>query len=239
MLSKEWRKKNLKALGFDTVKQFQKWVLITADGVPGKTTDKWLSKVSKYAKKQLSKQKGVTAKMLLSSDKMGTGTIKAIKEYEKSQGEKKLEGRLNKADRERLGLEKVLPTKAVFSWQNRDGSINWSKVPYFKKEEFYSKNDKGSPKAHVNPYLLDMLIDMRKHFGKPVLITSGVRSKAYNNSLRGSSPTSGHRYGKAADISINGVSKNSIMQRAKKYKKYKFTYTNNDNMKYAVHVEVK
>jgi zinc D-Ala-D-Ala carboxypeptidase len=41
---------------------------------------------------------------------------------------------------------------------------------------------------------------IRKHFGKPIFVSSGYRSKALNDATPGSSPTSQHCSGEALDL---------------------------------------
>ncbi|VXC90759.1 D-Ala-D-Ala carboxypeptidase family metallohydrolase [Sphingomonas sp. 8AM] len=62
--------------------------------------------------------------------------------------------------------------------------------------------------AHVDALkllCLKVLEPVRAHFGRPVRINSGFRS-AKTNAAVGSSSTSQHRRGEAADIEIDGVS---------------------------------
>lgn len=62
--------------------------------------------------------------------------------------------------------------------------------------------------AHVDALkllCLKVLEPVRAHFGRPVRVNSGYRS-AKTNAAVGSSPTSQHRRGEAADIEIDGVS---------------------------------
>lgn len=56
-----------------------------------------------------------------------------------------------------------------------------------------------------------VLEPVRAHFGRPVRVNSGYRSAATNAAV-GSSPTSQHRRGEAADIEIPGVS-NDVLAR--------------------------
>jgi len=45
---------------------------------------------------------------------------------------------------------------------------------------------------------------IRKHFGKPIFLSSGYRSKALNSAVPGSSPTSQHCSGEALDLDQDG-----------------------------------
>ena len=87
-------------------------------------------------------------------------------------------------------------------------------TPHFTTEEFeVSRKAKElgirnkMPQIHaVNALALciNVLEKVREHFGKPVTITSGYRSVALNEAIRGEA-TSQHCFGKAADIVIDGV----------------------------------
>lgn len=81
-------------------------------------------------------------------------------------------------------------------------------APHFDLEEFVCEC-KG---AYCNGYselfniqLLVIVEAVRVKYNKPVKITSALRDSKYNASLKGSSPTSYHKYGRALDIYIAGV----------------------------------
>lgn len=73
----------------------------------------------------------------------------------------------------------------------------------FKASEFACKD--GSDVILIDPLLLWILQNVRDHFGKPVVITSGYRTPAYNANLSGASSTSYHMQGRAADFVVSGV----------------------------------
>ena len=72
---------------------------------------------------------------------------------------------------------------------------------------------------------LDALIDLcvnvlqpiRNHFKKPVHINSGFRSTKVNNAVPGSSKTSQHKKGEAADIEIYGISNIALAEWIRDY----------------------
>jgi uncharacterized protein YcbK (DUF882 family) len=73
------------------------------------------------------------------------------------------------------------------------------------------------------------------------MITSGIRCSKKNASLVGSSPTSMHMYGRAADFHIHGIDIKDILAYCAILKKkgyISYYYTNNTNMKGAVHIQV-
>lgn len=71
----------------------------------------------------------------------------------------------------------------------------------------------GSDEIRIDPKLVDYLEKIRAHFGKPVRITSGYRSPAYNAKV-GGVKNSYHLKGMAADIVIDGVKSKEVAQYA-------------------------
>lgn len=82
---------------------------------------------------------------------------------------------------------------------------------HFKKKEFECKCGcgLGLKDGDVNPKLVEVLEDVRTHFGKPVVINSGLRCEAHNKKV-GGTKASQHLLGTAADIRIAGVSPNDV-----------------------------
>lgn len=90
---------------------------------------------------------------------------------------------------------------------SKEGTKTLSKN--FKIREF--KCNDGSDTIFVSPELVTVLQDVRDHFGRAVFITSAYRTDAYNKKCGGSA-YSQHKYGTAADFTVNGVSP-SIVQK--------------------------
>lgn len=109
---------------------------------------------------------------------------------------------------------------------------------YFRFTEFKCKCGKCNSSAYLDPRLLTYLDEMRIYFGKPVVITSGIRCKKYNNSLPGSSPISGHLRGKAADVYIKGVDPTVIRKWWISNVPGSYAYCGTKNMGNCCHVEV-
>lgn len=78
----------------------------------------------------------------------------------------------------------------------------------FSPEEFKcecgGKYCSGYP-SYMKKVELKNLQRIRDHFGKPMVITCGLRCKPYNNSLAGSIPNSKHLSGYACDFYMKGV----------------------------------
>lgn len=83
---------------------------------------------------------------------------------------------------------------------------------HFKVKEFACSD--GSRPVFVSDDLVNMLENIRQHFGKPITITSGFRTASYNKKVSGSSSNSMHTYGIAADIKVENVSPESVYQYA-------------------------
>lgn len=74
---------------------------------------------------------------------------------------------------------------------------------YFSRDEFKCKCGCGC--NTVDAELLEHLMEVRIHFGKPMTITSAHRCSSHNKKVGGGS-NSQHLYARAADFQISGVS---------------------------------
>ena len=83
----------------------------------------------------------------------------------------------------------------------RDGEAYLS--PHFRVQEFRCKD--GSDPVFVDTALVELLEQLRAHFGKAVTITSGYRTPAHNAAV-GGSKSSQHLLGRAADIQVASTS---------------------------------
>lgn len=72
----------------------------------------------------------------------------------------------------------------------------------FRVREFACKD--GSRQVLIDPALVDVLQQVRDHFGAAVNINSGYRTPDYNRKIKGAD-NSQHCYGTAADITVRGV----------------------------------
>lgn len=68
------------------------------------------------------------------------------------------------------------------------------------------QNTPGEKELDNLHYLARVLEQVRHLVGKPVSVTSGYRSKELNDKISGSSSTSAHMRGMAADINVDGIS---------------------------------
>lgn len=81
----------------------------------------------------------------------------------------------------------------------KDGEKHLSKN--FRVLEFACR-DRSDP-VFVDSALVDVLQDIRDHFGQPVRLTSGYRTAAHNATVKNASWYSQHLYGRAADIRVD------------------------------------
>ena len=84
--------------------------------------------------------------------------------------------------------------------RRKDGNALLSRS--FRVREFACRD--GSDPLFVDSALVQLLQDIRDHFGVPVVITSGYRTAAHTRAV-GGALYSQHCYGRAADIRVAGV----------------------------------
>ena len=80
---------------------------------------------------------------------------------------------------------------------------------HFKASEFTCHHCGTLPDGGMATELIDLLEDLRTHFGKPVTINSGYRCPIHNANV-GGAKNSQHLLGTAADVVISGVSPSTV-----------------------------
>lgn len=85
--------------------------------------------------------------------------------------------------------------------------------PNFTEHEFSCK---GSGRCEMDVAFMDKLQTLRDSFGKPMIITSGYRSPAYNAKVSSTGLTGPHTTGKACDVSVYGRDAYLLIQLAMK-----------------------
>lgn len=83
----------------------------------------------------------------------------------------------------------------------------------FRVKEFACSD--GSDPIFIDSELVSVLQKIRAHFGKSVTITSAYRTPSKNKAV-GGEKYSQHLYGRAADISVSGVSPKKVAAYADK-----------------------
>ena len=100
--------------------------------------------------------------------------------------------------------------------QNGDETGFWSEIQYFTREEFRcrcaGKYCSGFP-AEPDETLVRLVNDLRKQAGRPAHPSSGLRCSTWNT-IQGGTANSRHKYGKALDFYIEGLSGASLLAMA-------------------------
>lgn len=119
--------------------------------------------------------------------------------------------------------------------------LSWDNIKYFKQSEFTCKCGCGLNRMDLR--LIKILDEIREHFGKPIIITSGCRCVKHN-AKEGGVQGSRHVLGKAADFYIQGVSISDTLNYTKNLVaqgKLRYTYTGSYSKGYmggAVHIDI-
>ena len=201
------------------VKAFQHDYGLAVDGIYGaKTNAKLIACIKSLQSKLGVAQDGI----------IGTNTIAAIKSVQRKY---------------RLAVDGIAGT-ATFSALNSGVTGNGSSA-HFKRTEFKcecgGRYCNGYPGGNTSAKLLGILESLRSYYGKPITITSGQRCATFNAQVGGIS-NSAHRFGKAADIYIPGVTntvagRNAVVNLAYRYGAA-YSYANTAQMGNAVHINV-
>lgn len=112
----------------------------------------------------------------------------------------------------------------------------WEQIQYFTPEEFACKCGRycdGYP-ARMEKELLQTADRVRMHFGKPVVVSSGLRCRQHNANVGGVSD-SRHLSGKAMDFCIPGISARKILDFVQKQPEIRYAYAIDDSF---VHMDV-
>lgn len=198
--------------------RFQRDYGLAVDGIYGTNTNAKL--VSCIA--SLQAKLGVTQDGIV-----GTNTINAIKAVQRQYG---------------LVVDGIAGTATFKALNNNIGN---GSSTHFKKAEFAcecgGRYCNGYPGGTTSSKLLSILEAIRSYYGKPITITSGQRCATFNRQVGGIS-NSAHRFGRAADIYIPGVTntvagRNAVVNLAYRYGAA-YSYANTAQMGNAVHINV-
>lgn len=201
------------------VRAFQRDHGLVVDGIYGVNTNAKLVACIKSLQAKI----GVTQDGIV-----GTNTINAIKAVQRRYG---------------LTVDGIAGT-ATFRALNSGVTGNGSSA-HFKKAEFAcecgGRYCNGYPGGTTSAALLNILEKIRSYYGKPITITSGQRCATFNRQVGGIS-NSAHRFGRAADIYIPGVTntvagRNAVVNLAYRYGAA-YSYANTAQMGNAVHINV-
>lgn len=108
--------------------------------------------------------------------------------------------------------------EAVAAWEPEESQTTgsgdfWAECPNFTREEFRctcgGRGCNGFP-AEPRERLVRNAQAARDHFGRPVLVSSGVRCRLRNSELPGSAMNSLHLDGRGMDLGAEGVSSTAL-----------------------------
>jgi hypothetical protein len=115
--------------------------------------------------------------------------------------------------------------------------VNWDETEYFERDEFRCKCGgkycKGFP-AEPKVALIRVAERVRKHFGRPVIVSSGVRCKIHNKNVGGVA-TSRHMTGSAMDFCVSGKKAAEVLAYVQKQPEIRYAYAIDSNY---VHMDV-
>ena len=123
---------------------------------------------------------------------------------------------------------------------NETGTF-WDHIRYWSREEFRCRcGNYHAPYCNGFPVepdetLVEMVDDIRAHFGRPGHPSSGIRCERHNADQPGAAANSKHKRGKALDFFIEGVSGETLRAYAEADPRCTYTYVISGNY---VHVDV-
>lgn len=133
----------------------------------------------------------------------GERSIRATAEFQRDYGLEPKDGIFGPQTRER-----ILVAIAAGERVREDCGDSWENIEFFDREEFRctcgGRGCSGFP-AEPAQRLVRNAESIRKHFNKPVIVSSGVRCQLRNAELPGSAANSLHMRGKAMDFCVRGV----------------------------------
>ena len=202
----------------EAYRNFQKKEGLVADGIYGEKTNNKLIEVIKNIQSKLNSK---NYKLIIDGI-VGNATINAIKDFQKNNG---------------LVVDGIVGSKTMEKLDSNND--DWNNIKYFKKSEFSCKD--GCGLNNINIGLVKVLEKIRKHFNRPVIITSGCRCYKHNKLVGGVS-NSRHLYGKAADFVVSGVPTYQVLNYCNELRKQgliRYCYGETSNMGNAVHIDIK
>ena len=139
----------------------------------------------------------------------GPGTEQAVREFQAAEGleDDGIPGKLTQAallDAVANGRFKQDDAQPESGPSTEDDI--WAESKYFVRAEFACPCGRcGGFPVEPSRALVRVANQVREHFGRPMIPSSGVRCQAHNDELPGSVPNSRHVSGRALDFSIPGI----------------------------------
>ena len=188
---------------------------IKVDGIYGKDTER----VCLEAIKKIQNRLNELGYNLASDGLAGTNTDNAVKDFQ---------GKNN------LTVDGIVgPNTEAKMFSN---NLSWDNIKHFKKSEFNCKCGCGLNNMHLE--VVKIADEIREHFEKTCIITSGSRCAKHNKNVGGVA-NSRHLSGKAIDLYVQGIDGGTLVNYTKQLVnqgKLRYTYRiANGN---AVHIDI-
>lgn len=200
----------------EAYKNFQRDNGLAVDGIYGSNTENKLILCVKDLQNLLNKYGyGLAVDGLV-----GNATLNAIRDFQSKNG---------------LAVDGIAGTNTMNKLRN-GGSTEKYKCKHFKDSEF------NCPCCGLNLEkngIKRIADEIREHFGKPAIITSGTRCVKHNKEVGGVAG-SYHTTGNAIDIVVQGVSANEVLAYCKTIVnsgRARYTYGGTTQMGQAVHID--
>lgn len=200
----------------EAYKNFQRDNGLAVDGIYGSNTENKLILCVKDLQNLLNKY----GYRLAVDGLVGNATLNAIRDFQSKNG---------------LAVDGIAGTNTMNKLRN-GGSTEKYKCKHFKDSEF------NCPCCGLNLEkngIKRIADEIREHFGKPAIITSGTRC-VKNNKEVGGVAGSYHTTGNAIDIVVQGVSANEVLAYCKTIVnsgRARYTYGGTTQMGQAVHID--
>ena len=201
----------------EAYKNFQRDNGLAVDGIYGSNTENKLILCVKDLQNLLNKY----GYRLAVDGLVGNATLNAIRDFQSKNG---------------LAVDGIAGTNTMNKLRN-GGSSEPYKCKYFKDSEFTCECGCG---LNLEKDGIKRIADeIREHFGKPAIITSGTRCVKHNKEVGGVAG-SYHTTGNAIDIVVQGVSANEVLAYCKTIVnsgKARYTYGGTKQMNQATHID--
>ena len=201
----------------EAYKNFQRDNGLAVDGIYGSNTENKLILCVKDLQNLLNKH----GYRLAVDGLVGNATLNAIRDFQSKNG---------------LAVDGIAGTNTMNKLRN-GGSSEPYKCKYFKDSEFTCECGCG---LNLQKDGIKRIADeIREHFGKPAIITSGTRCVKHNKEVGGVAG-SYHTTGNAIDIVVQGVSANEVLAYCKTIVnsgKARYTYGGTKQMNQATHID--
>lgn len=160
----------------------------------------------------------------------GTLSKTAAKAFQKDFGGLAVDGIVGDATAKALKHAVVygMPAKNVDTKEPTPSNTGdwWDDIEYFKKAEFAckcgGKHCTGYP-AEMNQKVVKAADKVRKHFGQPVTVSSGLRCAKHNTNVGGVS-NSRHKLGKAMDFCVKGKTSAQVLAYVSQLPEIRYAY---------------